>query len=93
MRATLRDLIASAPDTNSQMVLNQLTTPTAELHGAVDAVAMSADPSIQPDSASVSQLARQLHTASASARAAARQPSLTPARRCATRADGQSQEW
>jgi hypothetical protein len=70
MRATLQDLIASAPGANSQMVLNQLTTPTAALHGAVDAVAMSADPSIQPDSASVSQLARQLHTASASARAA-----------------------
>ncbi len=70
MRATLRDLIVSAPDANSQAVLNQLTTPTAALHGAVDAVAMSADPSIQPDSASVSELARQLHTASASARAA-----------------------
>ena len=70
MRATLRDLIASAPGTNSQMVLNELTTPAAALHGAVDAIAMSADPSIQPDGASVSQLARQLHTASASARAA-----------------------
>ena len=70
MRATLRDLIASAPDTNSQMVLNELTTPAAALHGAVDAIAMSADPSVQPDGASVSQLARQLHTASTSARAA-----------------------
>jgi hypothetical protein len=70
MRATLQDLIVSAPNANSQAVLNQLTTPTAALHGAVDAVAMSADPSIQPDSASVSELARQLHTASASARAA-----------------------
>jgi hypothetical protein len=52
------------------MVLNELTTPAAALHGAVDAIAMSADPSIPPDGGSVSQLARQLHTASASARAA-----------------------
>ena len=69
MRAALRDLIVSAPDTNSQTVLNELTSPIAALHGAVDAIAMSADPSIQPDSVSVSQLATQLHTASASVRA------------------------
>ena len=69
MRATLRDLIESAPDTASQAALNGLTTPIAQLHGAVDAIAMSADPSIQPDGVSVAQLATQLHTASASARA------------------------
>ena len=69
MRATLRDLVASSPDATSQMALNGLTTPMAELHGAVDAIAMSADPSIQLDGGSVVQLATQLHTASASVRA------------------------
>jgi hypothetical protein len=69
MRATLRDLVSSAPDATSQMALNGLTTPLAELHGAVDAIAMSPDPSIQPGGASVSQLATQLHTAAAAARA------------------------
>ena len=57
MRATLRDLIESAPDTTSRTALNGLTTPIAELHGAVDAIAMSADPSIQHDGGSVVQLA------------------------------------
>ncbi len=69
LRATLRDLIGSAPDASSQMSLNRLAAPIAALHGAVDAIAMSADPSIQPAGASVSQLATQLHTASASVRA------------------------
>lgn len=69
MRATLRDLIESAPDANSQMALNGLTTSLAELHAAIDAIAMSADPSIQSDGASISRLATQLHTATASARA------------------------
>ena len=66
MRATLRDLIESAPDAPSRTALSGLTTPIAELHGAIDAIAMSADPSIQTDGASVAQLATQLHTASAS---------------------------
>jgi hypothetical protein len=69
MRATLRDLIESAPDTTSRTALNGLTTPIAELHGAVDAIAMSADPSIQSDGGSVVRLATQLHTGSASVRA------------------------
>jgi hypothetical protein len=69
MRGTLTDLIASAPDGTSRMALNGLTTPLAELHGAVDAIAMSPDPSRQPAGASVPQLATQLHTASASVRA------------------------
>jgi hypothetical protein len=69
LRATLRDLVASAPDVNSKTALDGLTASLAALHSAVDAIAMSADPSVQPDGASVSQLATQLHTASASARA------------------------
>ncbi len=69
MRATLRDLVASAPDANSQTALNGLTIPVAELHGAVDAIAMSPDPSFQSPGASVSQLATQLHTAATSVRA------------------------
>ena len=69
LRATLRDLVASAPDANSKTALNGLTASLAALHGAVDAIAMSVDPSIQPDGASVSRLATELHTASASARA------------------------
>lgn len=69
MRAQLQELIASAPDAGVQMALNRLTTPIAELHGAIDVIAMSADPSIQPDGASVTRLATQLHTASASVRA------------------------
>jgi hypothetical protein len=69
MRGTLANLIAAAPDGTSRMALNGLTTPLAELHGAVDANAMSPDPSSQPTGASVSQLAAQLHTASTSARA------------------------
>ena len=78
MRATLRDLIASAPGTNSQMVLNELTTPAAALHGAVDAIAMSADPSIQPDGASVSQLAQATPHSLRIGTRGPRQPPLTP---------------
>jgi hypothetical protein len=69
MRGTLTDLIASAPDGTTRMALNELTTPLAELHGAVDAIAMSPGPSSQLQGASVPQLATQLHTASASVRA------------------------
>jgi hypothetical protein len=69
MRATLGTVIATAPNDSNQAALNRLTTPIAALHGAVDAIAMSADPSAQPVSASVSQLATQLHTTSASVRA------------------------
>jgi hypothetical protein len=69
MRATLGDVVSSAPDATKQMALNGLTTPRAALHGAVDAIAMSPDPSTPPDGASVSQLATRLHTASASVRA------------------------
>jgi hypothetical protein len=69
MRATLSDLIASAPDVNTQTVLGRLTTPIAELHGAIDAVALSAGQPTQPDTGSVAQRVTQLHTASASVRA------------------------
>ena len=69
MRATLSDLIASVSDAYIQMALSRLTTPMAELHGAVDAVALSAGSSIPPNAASVAQLAAQLHTTSASVRA------------------------
>ncbi len=69
MRVTLVELIGSAPDARSQAALNSLTTPMAALHGAVDAVAMSAGPSVEPPASSVAQLAAQLHTAAASARA------------------------
>ena len=69
MRAALRDLVESAPDANRRTALNALTTPLAELHGAIDASAMSADPSLHSDGTSISRLAAQLHTASAAARA------------------------
>ena len=69
MRVTLAELVRSAPDPRSQAALNSLTTPMATLHGAVDAIAMSAGPSIEPAPSSVSQLAAQLHTTAASARA------------------------
>ncbi len=42
LRATLRDLITTAPDANIQMALNGLTTPISALHGALDAIAMFA---------------------------------------------------
>jgi hypothetical protein len=68
-RARLSELVASAPDVARRTALDRLTGPTAELHGAVDAVALSAGGTVQPGGASVAQLAAQLHTASASARA------------------------
>jgi hypothetical protein len=69
MRATLRDLIESAPDTTSRTVLTGLSAPIADLHGAVDALALSAGPSSTPAGTAVSSLAAQLHTASTSVRA------------------------
>lgn len=69
MRATLSDLIASAPDANTQAVLGTLTAPIAALHSAVDAVALSVAQSLQPNISTVAPLVTQLHTASASARA------------------------
>ncbi len=69
MRATLRELIESAPDVNSRTVLTGLTAPLAELHGAIDAIALSAEPSPTPAGTGVSQLAAQVHTVSTSVRA------------------------
>jgi hypothetical protein len=69
MRAALGDLITSAPDGNRRMVLSRLTTPMAELHGAIDVIALSADPSTEPAGVPVTQLAAQLHTTAASVRA------------------------
>ena len=69
MRATLRDLIESAPDATSRTVLAGLTMPISDLHGAVDVVALSVEPSPAQTSPTVSQLAAQLHTVSASVRA------------------------
>ena len=69
LRARLAELVASAPDAHSGTALNGLTASLAALHGAVDAIAMSAGPSMQPDVVSVAQIAAQLHTASATARA------------------------
>ena len=65
MRATLRQAIATASNSADQAMLNELTASLAALHAAVDAAALSA----QPDAASVSQLATQLHTSAASVRA------------------------
>ena len=69
MRATLRDLIESAPNATSRTVLAGLTTPIAELHGAIDVIAMSVQPSPTQTGPAVSQLAAQLHTVSTSVRA------------------------
>jgi hypothetical protein len=69
MRATLRDLIEAAPDATSRTVLSGLTMPISDLHGAVDVVALSVEPSPAQTSPTVSQLAAHLHTVSASVRA------------------------
>jgi hypothetical protein len=69
MRATLRDLIEAAPDASSRTVLSGLTMPISDLHGAVDVVALSVEPSPAQTSPTVSQLAAHLHTVSASVRA------------------------
>jgi hypothetical protein len=69
MRATLSDLIASAPDANIGAVLAALATPMAQLHSAVDAVALSAAQAIPPNTAIVASLVAQVHTTSASVRA------------------------
>jgi hypothetical protein len=69
MRATLGTVIATAPNPANQAALNRLSTPMATLHGAIDSIAMAADPSASGLADSVAQLATQLHTASASVRA------------------------
>jgi len=69
MRATLRDVIAKAPNDTSRAALNELSVPLAGLHGEIDAFALSASPSAEPDVAPITSLATQLHTASAAARA------------------------
>ena len=69
MRATLRDLIESAPDATSRTALAGLTAPIANLHGAIDVVALSVEPSPTQAGPAVSQLAAQLHTVAASVRA------------------------
>jgi hypothetical protein len=69
LRATLGELIESAPDAASRTVLAGLNAPMAELHGAVDALALSAEPSSTPAGPAVPSLAAQLHTVSTSVRA------------------------
>lgn len=65
-RATADDLLTTAPDTAEQMSISKLSIPLAELHAALDAVALSGQPIL---GISTAQLATQLHTASASVRA------------------------
>ncbi len=69
LRATLRELTQSAPDTASRSVLTGLSAPIADLHRAIDALALSAGPSSTPAGTAVPSLAAQLHTVSTSARA------------------------
>jgi len=70
LRARLAELVASAPDAHGGTALNGLTASLAAMHRAVDAIAMSAGSSVEPDVTSVARVATQLHTASATARAA-----------------------
>jgi hypothetical protein len=69
LRGTLRDLVASAPGVEQRVSLDRLTAPLGQLHGAVDAVALSAGPSLDPAAAAVVKLAVLVHTTSASVRA------------------------